>query len=83
MIYMAIDVTALFTVASNRTRAVTYLLGNHVVAESMFRHEARAMLYAPLGLLIHANGDTTRSSRWTGPAAASAGLGASRGCLGR
>ena len=35
------------------TRAVEYLLGNHVIAEQMSRHSPLALLYAPLRILIH------------------------------
>ena len=31
---------------------VAYLMGNHVIAETMFRHDPRAMLYAPLRTLV-------------------------------
>jgi hypothetical protein len=29
-----------------------YLMGNHVTAEKMFRHDPRAMFYAPLRAVI-------------------------------
>jgi hypothetical protein len=57
MIYWTIDAAALFTVAGHRTRAVEYLLGNHVIAETMFRHNPKALLYAPLRVLIHEDAD--------------------------
>jgi hypothetical protein len=47
----------LFSVARHRTQAIEYLLGNHVIAETMFRHDPKALLYAPLRLLIYSDGD--------------------------
>ncbi|TPG35045.1 DUF302 domain-containing protein [Mycolicibacterium hodleri] len=59
MIFTRIDATPLMSAAGHHTRAIEYLLGNHVVAESMFRHDAKVLLYVPLRILIHddANGD--------------------------
>jgi len=57
MIYATIDATLLFTLAGHRAKAVGYLLGNHVVAERMFRLDAKAMLYAPLRVLIHSDAE--------------------------
>jgi Domain of unknown function DUF302 len=57
MVYAKIDATALFSVAGHRTQATEYLLGNHVIAETMFRHDPKAMLYAPLRLLIYSDAD--------------------------
>ncbi|MFB7313148.1 DUF302 domain-containing protein [Streptomyces sp. NPDC056192] len=34
-----------------------YLTGNHVIAETMYRHDPRALLYAPLRVLIYSDGD--------------------------
>ncbi len=39
------------SLAGNRTQAVEYLLGNHFIAESMFRHDPHALLCAPLRVL--------------------------------
>ncbi len=57
MVYAKIDATALFNVAGHRTQAIEYLLGNHVIAETMFRHDPKALLYAPLRLLIYGDAD--------------------------
>jgi uncharacterized protein (DUF302 family) len=55
MRYASIDVHP-FIKASGTTRAGTeYLMGNHVFAERMYRHEPAAMLYAPLRLYIYAD----------------------------
>ena len=57
MVYWTIDAAPLFAVAGLTTRAVEYLLGNHVIAETMFRHDPRALLYAPLRALIYEDAD--------------------------
>jgi hypothetical protein len=43
MVYSKIDATALFSVAGHGTQAIEYLLGNHVIAETMFRHDPKAL----------------------------------------
>lgn len=57
MVYAKIDATELFSLAGHRTRAVEYLIGNHVIAETMFRHDAKALLYAPLRMLVYTDGE--------------------------
>ena len=55
MIFAKIDATPLMAVAGHRMRCVEYLLGNHVTAESMFRHDPVALLYAPLRILVRSD----------------------------
>ncbi|MBV8294703.1 MAG: DUF302 domain-containing protein [Mycobacterium sp.] len=57
MVYAKIDATELFTVAGHHTQAIEYLIGNHVIAETMFRHDPKAMLYAPLRMLVYSDSD--------------------------
>jgi hypothetical protein len=57
MVYAKIDATELFGLAGHRTRAIEYLIGNHVIAETMFRHDAKALLYAPLRMLVYTDAD--------------------------
>lgn len=54
-----IDVPPFMVQSGSRFACVEYLMGNHVVAERMYRHDPTVMLYAPLRLLIQAdeNGD--------------------------
>ncbi|MFF7576944.1 MULTISPECIES: hypothetical protein [unclassified Streptomyces] len=52
LIFHTIDATPLMAAAGHRTKVVEYLLGNHVTAEKMFRHDHTALLYAPLRILI-------------------------------
>jgi uncharacterized protein (DUF302 family) len=55
MVFASIDATALMTAAGHQTRAIEYLIGNHTVAERMFRHDPLALLYAPLRMLVHSD----------------------------
>ncbi|MDT5292027.1 MAG: hypothetical protein QOF88_6916 [Mycobacterium sp.] len=55
MTFATIDAAPLMAAAGHQTKAVEYLLGNHVVAEQMFRHDPLALLYAPLRILIHSD----------------------------
>ena len=57
MIYAKIDAAELLGVAGHRTRAIEYLIGNHVIAETMFRHDPKALLYAPLRMLVFSDAD--------------------------
>jgi Domain of unknown function DUF302 len=41
----------------HRTRAVTYMMGNNVIVERMFRHDPGVMLYAPLRTAIYEDTD--------------------------
>jgi uncharacterized protein (DUF302 family) len=57
MMYAKIDATELLGVAGYRTQAIEYLVGNHVIAETMFRHDPKALLYAPLRMLVYSDSD--------------------------
>jgi uncharacterized protein (DUF302 family) len=57
MVYAVIDADELLSRAGHRTHAVEYLLGNHTIAETMFRHDPKALLYAPLRVLVHSDDD--------------------------
>jgi uncharacterized protein (DUF302 family) len=57
MVYAKIDATPLLGVAGHDVKAVEYLLGNHVIAETMFRHDPKALLYAPLRVLVYSDPD--------------------------
>ena len=57
MVYTKIDALPLLGLAGHTNKAVEYLLGNHTIAETMFRHDSKALLYAPLRLLIYADAD--------------------------
>ena len=38
--------------AGDSADCIAYLMGNHIIAERMFRHDPRTMLYAPLHTVI-------------------------------
>lgn len=75
MIYAKIDALPFFSIAGHTTKAVEYLLGNHTIAETMFRHDPKALLYAPLRLLIHADTDGNAVFTMDQPSAAFGSLG--------
>jgi uncharacterized protein (DUF302 family) len=52
LIYFRTDVHPVMTLAGDKAACVSYLMGNHTIAERMFRHDPRAMLYAPLHTVI-------------------------------
>jgi hypothetical protein len=39
--------------AGHQQRAITYMMGNNVIAETMFRHDPSIILYAPLRIAIY------------------------------
>ena len=43
--------------AGDRADCIAYLMGNHTIAERMFRHDPRALLYAPLRTVIWEDSD--------------------------
>ena len=53
----AIDVLAYMRASGTDRRGIEYLVGNHTVAERMYRHEPATMLYAPLRVFIFADDD--------------------------
>ena len=57
MVYATIDATPMMALAGHTTKAVEYLVGNHTIAETMARHDPRALLYAPLRVLVYADSD--------------------------
>jgi hypothetical protein len=75
MVYAKIDALPLLCLAGHSTKAVEYLLGNHTIAETMFRHDPRALLYAPLRLLIYADTEGNAVFSMDQPSAAFGSLG--------
>ncbi|WBB69999.1 hypothetical protein [Micromonospora sp. WMMD812] len=49
------DVQPMMRLAGDSAHCVEYLMGNHTIAERMFRHDPAAMLYAPLRTTISAD----------------------------
>jgi uncharacterized protein (DUF302 family) len=52
LIYDRTDLHPIMELAGDHANCVAYLMGNHTIAERMFGHDPRAMLYAPLRTLI-------------------------------
>jgi uncharacterized protein (DUF302 family) len=52
LIYFRNDVGPVMELAGDKSRCTAYLMGNHVIAERMFRYDPRAMMYAPLHTAI-------------------------------
>lgn len=50
--YFKSDLHPLMLTAGDEADCLLYLMGNHTIAERMFRHDPRAMLYAPLRTVI-------------------------------
>jgi hypothetical protein len=51
--FWTLDPMPMMRLAGNRQRAITYLMGNNVIAETMFRHDPGIILYAPLRTAIY------------------------------
>jgi hypothetical protein len=51
--FWTFDPTPMMTLIGHRTRAITYMVGNNVIVETMFRHDPGVMLYAPLRTAIY------------------------------
>ena len=57
LIYRRNDVHPVMASAGDQAACISYLMGNHIIAERMFRHDPRAMLYAPLHTVIWEDAD--------------------------
>jgi hypothetical protein len=55
--YHRLDVLPVFSLAGHTRPCTTYLMGNHVLAEQMFRHDPAVLLYAPLRVAIYSGHD--------------------------
>lgn len=75
VVYGKIDALPLLSLAGHSTKAVEYLMGNHTIAETMFRHDPKALLYAPLRILVHADADGSAVFSMDQPSAAFGSLG--------
>ncbi|MGO4422860.1 hypothetical protein AB4Z54_30200 [Streptomyces sp. MCAF7] len=64
MRYYRSDITAATAGSPSSWKATQYLMGDHTIAERMFRHDPSVMLlHAPLRTLLYADpdGDTKRA----------------------
>ena len=61
LIYYKLDVHPMMQLAGDKADCLAYLMGNHTIAERMFRYDPRAMLYAPLRTVIW---EDARGNAW-------------------
>ena len=57
LIYWRNDVHGVMGLAHDEADCIAYLMGNVTIAERMFRHDPRALLYAPLHTVIWEDAD--------------------------
>jgi hypothetical protein len=57
--YWTLDAGTLMRLAGDSPRCSSYLMGNHTIAERMYRHDPAIMLYAPLRTAIYEDTDGT------------------------
>ena len=57
ILYWSGDFTSLMSLAGDRGRCVEYLMGNHTIAEKMYRYNPAILLYAPLRTAIVEDAD--------------------------
>lgn len=53
LLYWRSEIDQMMRLAGHSRRCVTYLMGNHTIAERMYRHDAGVMLYAPLRTTLY------------------------------
>ncbi|MFK3983975.1 hypothetical protein ACI2K4_26860 [Micromonospora sp. NPDC050397] len=57
--FWSLDAQPLMSLAGPDASCVEYLMGNHTIAERMFRHDPTVLAYVPLHLAIADDGDGT------------------------
>jgi uncharacterized protein (DUF302 family) len=57
MRYYRSDITAAMALSTSSWKATQYLMGNHTIAERMFRHDPSVMLHAPLRTVVYVDAD--------------------------
>ena len=57
IVYWSREFTSLMGLAGDRGRCVAYLMGNHTIAQRMYRYNPAIMLYAPLRTAIVEDAD--------------------------
>src|SRR5262249_18489941 len=61
LIYWSLDGTSLMGLAGESGRCIEYLMGNHTIAQPMYRQNPAILLYAPLRTAIYVDAeDATR-----------------------
>ena len=51
--FWTFDPTPMMRLAGQHAEVITYMMGNNVIVETMFRHDPAVMLYAPLRTAIY------------------------------
>jgi hypothetical protein len=51
--FWTLDPMPMMRLSGHHRRAITYMMGNNVIAETMFRHDPGIILYAPLRIAIY------------------------------
>lgn len=51
--FWTFDPTPMMRLVGHRTEVITYMMGNNIVVETMYRHDPLVMLYAPLRTAIY------------------------------
>jgi hypothetical protein len=51
--FWTFDPTAMMQLLGHRNRTITYMMGNNIIVETMFRRDPGVMLYAPLRTAIY------------------------------
>jgi hypothetical protein len=84
ILYWSHDFTSLMRLAGDRGRCVEYLMGNHTIAEKMYRYDPAILLYAPLRTAIVEDADgvtwftvdqpSTRFASFNSPEIAAVGI---------
>ena len=62
LLYWKLDLSPLMRVAGHANRATEYLMGNHVIAEIMYRHNPAVALFVPLRCAVY---ETAEGARFT------------------
>lgn len=62
LLYWKLDMSLLMSLAGNTRHATEYLMGNHVIAEMMYRHDPAVALYVPLRCAIYESDTGARFS---------------------
>ncbi|SEO87878.1 DUF302 domain-containing protein [Actinacidiphila rubida] len=75
VVFGTVDGQVLMSIAGHRRKAIQYLMGNHVIAERMYRHHPDAVLYAPPRVLIYEGDDGNAVFVTDQPSTVFAGLG--------
>ena len=78
LVYWRTEIDLIMRLAGHPRRCTSYLMGNHTIAERMYRHDPLTTLYAPLRTQIHEDHDGTARFSVDQPSTRFASLGDDR-----